>query len=129
MTATFAPRYAGACAIGKLKGQRVSADMPERTEQSVDACSGMTVGDTPPAVISAVVSHNGTTAFAMPFSHGSNTSAEAPTRNRRFRAGTPHRNVPVLTSFSLTPGSERYALTCQWSQPLQKVRGEGFCEG
>ena len=107
----------------------MSASMPERTGRSVAVYTVMMAAKVQVVATSVEGSPNDTMASVMPSSSGSKALAEAHTKNRRSRAGTQHRNVPALTSFSLTPGSERYALTCQWSRPLHREQGGAFCEG
>ena len=128
MTETSAPLYADACAFSKLRGRQVSANMPERTGRSAAVYTVTMVVNVQLAATSVGESHNDMMASVMPSSHGSSTLAETLTRNKRSRAGTPHQNVPALTSFSPTPGSARYVLTCLWSLQLRKVRGEESCE-
>ena len=129
MTVTSAPLYADACAFSKLRGRQVSANMPERTGRSAAVYTVTMAVNMQLAATSVVESLNDMMVSVMPSSSGSRASAEARTKNRKSRAGTQHRSVPALTSFSLTPGSERYALTCQWSHPLQNVQEGVFCEG
>ena len=113
MTVTSAPLSADACAFSKLRGRRVFANMPERTEQSVAVYTVTMAVNMQLAATSVGESLNDMMVSVMPSSSGSRASAEARTKNRKSRAGTLHRSVPALTSFSLTPGLERYALTCQ----------------
>ena len=117
MTVTSAPLSADACAFNKLRDRQVSVNMPERTERSVAVYTVMTAVNMQPAATSVGESHSDMMVSVMPSSYGLRALAEAPTKNRRSRAGIRHRNVPALTSFSLTLGSERYVLTCQWSPP------------
>ena len=117
MTVISAPLYADACALSKFRGRQVSANIPERTGRSVAVYTVTTAVNMQPVATSVGESHNDMMVSVLPSSSGSKALAEAPTKNRRSRAGIRHRNVPASTSLSLTLGLERYVLTCQWAQP------------